>query len=128
MTRLALLLATLALSGCAPIASMPAHEKAFHALNLLDTGQTINTARRPDCYREIGFPTTQLVGEHPSELEIYATSASYSYLYHRFARIEPETRTGKLAQRALGWAIVGAKAATVWENNREGVRPWGSGC
>ncbi len=128
MTRLALLATLALLSGCETFSAMPAHEKTWHLLNAIDTGQTINAARRPDCWREVGFPTRQLAGEHPSEAGVYVTSAGYSYAYHRFARLEPETRAGRIAHQVVRWTVLLAKGATVKENHREGVRPWGGGC
>lgn len=126
--RLALLALSALLAGCGTLQQMPAHEKAFHALNLIDTGQTVHQAREPMCWREVGFPSRQLVGSHPSELEVYGLMAGYSLAYHKLSQWRPESRFGRVAKKVVIGVTLVAKGAQVVENDREGVRPWGNGC
>jgi hypothetical protein len=132
-----LLVCTMALcSGCG---SMPLHEQAFHTMNVIDTGQTIHIAREPSCYREVGFPTAQLHGDHPSEGEVYATMAAYSLAYH-YARkwLDRKVAESEPGSQEQGWWAVGratlfgavliGKAATIANNADIELQPWGRVC
>lgn len=123
---------------CTGCSNIPVHENAFHALNIIDTGQTINVARRPDCFREVGT-LRYVTGSTPSQSEVYLTLAAVSLAYHytnRWLDKKIESKeSGTQAQgnwiitRAVfnGVAIVG-KFVTVMNNADIGSEPWGGGC
>lgn len=139
MRRLLILLAVLYVQGCATWQEMPLHERAFHTMNIVDTGQTIHIAREPGCYREVGFPTRSLIGEHPSERDVYLTMAAYSLAYH-YARkwLDAKVEAAPSGSQEQGWWYVGraglfgailiGKAATIANNADIELSPWGSGC
>ncbi len=127
------------LTGCATWEEMPLHEKAFHTMNVIDTGQTINIARRPDCFREVGFPTQQLIGSHPSETEVYLTSAAFGLAYHYGRKwFDRKVESAPAGSQEQGWWVIGraslfgailiGKGATIANNADIGLSPWGNGC
>jgi hypothetical protein len=141
MKRLILAAALAATTGCSGLGGKPnSYEYAFHALNAVDMGQTINIAKRPDCWREVGFPTEYLVGNHPSESEVYATILLYSVGYHyanrwldkkvdkAFATDDPNRGIWYVGRAVFNVGWIFAKADTVIDNHDQGLRPWGDGC
>jgi len=137
-TILILLFAAIA-SGCTTIRQMPIHEKAWHAMNVIDAGQTIHIAREPSCYREVGFPTHALIGSHPSETEVYVTMAAFGLAYHYTNRwLDRKIASKESGTQAQGnWVITRAvfngvmlfgKGATIMNNADIELTPWGRGC
>ena len=126
--RFGVLLLAVFLSGCG---TMPGHEKAYHMLTLVDTAQTIHVAREA-CYRESGFPTRALIGEQPSEGEVYGVNALYSLGYHVVTRWLDARGEQSVFWRRVAVAYKAGRLAwksrSVIRNHREGLRPWGNGC
>lgn len=79
-----IILLTLALSGCASDMSRGtlASETAWQALNIIDAGQTVTTARNPTRFAEARLPTRLIIGDHPSEGGVYATMAAYGVIHY----------------------------------------------
>jgi len=126
------LLACLLLSGCATL-ERP-EEALWQTANAVDFSQTVNTARRPDCYHEGAFPTRLVLGEHPSTGAVLAFGAAYG-LFHLaisdyLRRQVEETELDRW--RALYWVWeLGTLADTghnVLHNHSIGLKPLGSGC
>lgn len=127
------------LQGCSTWQEMPLHEKTFHVMNAVDYGQTVNIARRPDCFREVGFPTKQMWGSHPSETEVALSSAAFSLAYHygrKWFDRKVESHPQGSQKRGL-WgvgratffgAVLIGKGATIANNADIGLTPFGSGC
>lgn len=114
-------------------------ELTWQVLNVIDAGQTINIARRPDCFREVGFPTQALIGEHPSESKVYATMALYSVAFHYASKWleNKDTRNYQgdynspwhVARVTFNIILISSKLYTVVNNYNVGVKPWsGGGC
>ena len=139
-TRILTILLASCLAGCATWEEMPPYEKAWQAMNVIDAGQTIHIAREPSCYREVGFPTQTLIGEHPSQSEVYATMAAYALAYHwttkwldrkveRAFERQSDTRGIWYSLRvAFHGGMIISKGATIVNNQSIGLDPWGSGC
>lgn len=143
-TALAVLAITSTLSGCAftiPLGAdkhttvrVPAGEAVYQIFNAVDMATTVNIARRPDCYREVGYPTANLIGEHPSvrNVELYwAADATLHAIVSTWLNREAEA-TGSKAWRAAyaTWQIgsAGLSAYVVAHNLRDGLRPFGAQC
>ena len=134
-----ILLAVLVLTGCSTFREMPVYEKAWHAMNVIDAGQTIHIAREPSCYREVGFPTQALIGSHPSETEVYLTMAAFGLAYHYTSRwLDRKIASKPSGTQAQGNWIIGrgifqgvllvGKGATILNNADIELTPWGTGC
>jgi len=149
--KLIILLCLCVLSGCSllmPIeyldndnkvrSSMTDAEKVWHVMNVIDTAQTINIARAPECYKESNPLTRALIGEHPSTGNVIAIGVLYSVLYraanqyiedHNIINSDGYFDTGwgyaKLGLDVLGLAT---KGFTIGHNHTIGLRPFGSGC
>jgi len=94
------------LSGC----SMPKSEIYFHAVNAIDTYQTIEIGSNP-CYIETG--TAQpILGDQPKPAETIALMATVSILYHLSLKKWPDSPTAKLIR---GMFIAG-KTKVVHDN------------
>lgn len=113
-------------------------ESAWHALNAVDVMQSIHIANSPNCFREVGFPTAQLFGDHPSKEEFVVSGIIYSLGYRAISswletkereQEDPDAkdnwRTGRIVWHALTLAT---KAFTVGRNHANGLRPFGEGC
>lgn len=140
----AVLVATLALSaiGCTTLRtptqtsdSFPsaALEGVYQVANGLDNATTINLARRPDCYREVGFPTAEALGHHPSPQSVEAywvvESALHFTVSHWLDReVDATDNNGWRAARIV-WHVVTIAGATrgAVDNYRIGLRPFGAG-
>lgn len=133
----ALLMAVLGcLSGCSTLQrtardhGVALTEASWQALHAVDFSQTVTIARQPDRYREEGFPTEWLIGEHPSENAVEASWAAFALLHLAV--------TGYLAARvdrgpAWRWALYGwealtiaESAVTVGQNAAIGLQPFGA--
>lgn len=114
----------LCLTGC---------ETTFQVLNAVDFSQTVNTARRPDCYEE-GDPLARaIIGEHPSEAGVIAYGVAYGAAHYAISawldrQVEATDDDGWIWIRK-GWhlvTIIGA-ADNVIHNHSIGLRPFSSG-
>lgn len=125
--------------GCASFDEMHGYEVAWHTMNAIDAGQTIHIAREPSCYREVGFPTQALIGDHPSERDVYLTMAAYSLAFHytnrwldkKVASKEPGTQSQGnwvIARAVFNGVGLVTKFVTIMDNADIGLEPWGSGC
>ncbi len=140
LTLICVLLALCVLTGCESMGGKPnGYEYAWHAMNVVDAGQTIHIAREPTCYREVGFPTQALIGEHPSQSEVYLTMAAYGLFYHYTNRwldnkVEAAPsgtqRQGNwvIARAVFNGAMILGKGATIMNNADIELSPWGRGC
>lgn len=109
-------------------------ESTWHALNVLDTAQTLNIASSPECFSEADPLTRSIIGKHPGKSEVVAIGVAYSLAFHYIGRwlkskAEEDPDSGWVDARA-GWTVlsVGTKALTVGRNHAIGLRPFGSGC
>lgn len=145
------MLVAMVLSGCQLImpveyedndgkirSSMTSDEKMWHAMNVIDTAQTVHLARSPECFRESNPMTKAIIGEHPSTGEAIAIGVLYSVAYRMANQyIEDKityTSDGYYAN-GWGWAKVSlsvfglvTKGFTIGNNHVIGLRPFGSGC
>ena len=110
-------------------------EYAWQGLHAVDTYQTMQIARNPQCFEEADPLTRTLIGSHPSEAEVAAVMIAYSighayvsgWLRERtedaFERETP-ARGGWYVARAV-WTVGGllAKGAVVAHNNSIGLGP-----
>lgn len=129
------------LSGCSSLSGKPeGFEYAYHALNVVDMGQTIHIAREPDCYYEKGFPTKEIIGRHPDQEEVYALMAAYSVGFHymnrwldnkaseSYMKQDGHYNKWKFARGVFNATSFYYKADAVVSNHDKGLRPWGNGC
>lgn len=145
------LLATLVLSGCQLImpveyddndghirSSVTSDEKLWHAMNVIDTAQTIHLARSPECYSESNFLTKKLIGEHPSTEQAIAVGILYSLVYRMTNQyIEDRITYTADGYYGNGWGVAKitlsvlglvTKGFTISSNHVIGMKPFGSGC
>lgn len=119
------------LAGCQ---SMPTHEIAWQSLHAVDTYQTMNIARNPDCFREADPLTRAIVGEHPSTGEVAAVMVAYSLGHWYVSRyldrkVDESSATdanrGTLYVLRAAWIVGGlfGKAVVVGRNNALGLGP-----
>ncbi len=124
------------LAGCASLPGIPDSgrtEFAFQALNAVDYAQTINIARRPDCYHETDSVTSRLIGAHPSSGAVagmWAAQATAHYYVTRWLDREVDS-TDATGWRITRWIWLGA---TFWmaghhvvQNHSIGLRPFSGG-
>lgn len=135
LARALLMMMGTALAGCSTlqhVADQPGlalTEASWQALHVADFAQTVTVARQPDRYREEGFPTELLIGEHPSESAVEGAWAGFALLHLAV--------TGYLAARvdrgrAWRWALYGWEALTIGDaavsvaqNASLGLQPFG---
>lgn len=77
MHRTAIIVLVTCLSGCVIRLDgvsrwQPAIEDVYQAASAVDFAQTVNIARRHDCYNEIGRPTRLVIGSKPSVGRVWA--------------------------------------------------------
>jgi hypothetical protein len=111
-------------------------ELAYQLASGLDYSTTVNIARRPDCYREVGFPTRQILGEHPSVSGVKAYWALTGVAHIAVsAWLDREVEaTDEDAWRAvrIAWHVISMVSAAesthrYLENTKIGLRPFGTG-
>lgn len=145
------LLAALALTGCQLImpveyedndkqvrSSFTSDEKMWHAMNIIDTAQTIHLARSPECFRESNFLTKELIGEHPSVGNVIAIGVIYSLAYrmaNQYIENHISYNSDGYYDNGWGYAKIGlsvfglvSKGYTIGNNHVIGMKPFGSGC
>lgn len=110
-----------------------AFEGAFQIANAYDYAQTINTARRPDCYRENDPFTRRIIGVHPSSGAVgamWAAQAGAHLLVTRWLDREVDA-TDQSGWKAARWIwhglTLGNAVMNVMRNNEIGLRPFGDG-
>lgn len=136
-----LILAIAALcSGCATIEpSSTKAEAVWQGLNVLDTAQTLNIAKRPDCFSEINPVSHALVGSKPNVAQVLGLGLAYAWSHDRISgwldrkvtdAIMADNNVGGWYTLRMGWHVVGlvGKVAAVTNNNAIGMRPMGAGC
>jgi len=108
-------------------------EAAYQVSNAFDFATTVNTARRPDCYHEAGFPTEQIIGRHPSSSSVeayWAVSSAVHYTVSRWLDREVDA-TDSDVWRAARWTwhvlTIAASVKADVNNYRIGLRPFGTG-
>lgn len=75
-----LLLVLVLLNGCAVYQDMSPQEKAWQALHLVDSAQTMNIVNN-DCYDEGAFLTRKIIGEQPEKERVIAWAVGSSLLH-----------------------------------------------
>jgi len=91
------------LSGCTTIKEMPTSELWFHAMNAVDTHQTIYAGSKPECYREANGIANAFLGDSPEPLETIVYMAAWSVLYHWTVQKWPDAPAAKF-MRAI-WVV-----------------------
>jgi hypothetical protein len=99
-----------------------ATETIWQTLNVVDTGQTISIARNPGVYEEVGFPTKDIIGSHPTESKVYAVMAAYAVLHlgvsYLLDRLDTDGTGGwHIASLAWKYGTLGNKGYAVWHNS-----------
>lgn len=69
------------MAGCALSPEARNTEIAYQALNVIDTGQTISTARNPNVYSEADPITRSIIGAHPTTAHVYEAMAAIAILH-----------------------------------------------
>lgn len=131
-------------------------EAAWHAENIVDMGQTVHIAnsRRTDeqmatwaakdmtaeryCFQEVNPLTRSLIGKHPSQKEVIASSILWSMAYRGISEFIARRDTqNEYGERNSPWYVarwvwhvgmLGAKTWQVGHNSSMGLKPFGSGC
>lgn len=132
--RLIMLAAALCLSGCATLSidssSVPT-EGAYQALNAIDMSQTVMTARNPAHFWEHDWPTTALIGRHPSTGGVVAYGALVGAAHYAVTgwldRQVDATGSSNWATARWVWRL-GTLVSPVYNiinNHQIGLRPFG---
>lgn len=118
--------------------SLSPAEITWHAMNIIDMGQTLNIARRPDCYTEHNFLTRALIGEHPSTQSVIISSVAFSLVYRAASQfIEEHDHINEDGNHDTPWVLAKyslnvlgllTKGTTVFNNYKIGLKPFGSEC
>jgi hypothetical protein len=110
-------------------------ETTWHALNVLDTAQTLHVAAAPECYHEADPLTRTIIGKHPGKGEVAAIGAAYSLAVHYIGKwLKRKADDGgpdsgwNEARAGFHILAIGSKLVTVSRNHAIGLRPFGSGC
>jgi hypothetical protein len=107
-------------------------EQAYQALSAVDFAQTINTARRPDCFVEQGFASV-FIGRSPSVASVglfWAAQAVTHAVITRWLENQAENVPGRGWDGALHmWQTltIGLTTYDVAHNASIGLRPFGDG-
>lgn len=123
----------LCLSGCTSLPSA-AVDKAYYFTNTIDYAQTINIAKRPDCYYENDVVTRNLIGRQPSESKVaaaFVVETSVHYAVSRWLDSKADNEGTKFwytAANAFQWLKLANSTYNVVHNHSIGLRPLGSGC
>lgn len=119
-----LLIALISLSGCA---SMSTEEKVWQGMHAIDTLQTLQISRNPECFKEADPITSRLIGKHPSEGKVIAWAITSSYLYHKMA--EKVEKSDSFISKAgfYGFTLL-TKGITIGNNERIGLHFYGAEC
>lgn len=140
LIALAILLMAACCTGCATLESSSTKAEAvWQGLNALDTAQTVNIARRPDCFSEVDPLTSTLIGKKPDTAEVLAVGLAYAWAHDRVSGwLDRKVESAVVNDRNVGgwyvgrflWHAVGlvGKAHTVNNNHRIGMRPFGAEC
>jgi len=111
-------------SGCQSIKDMSRHELAWQSLHAVDIAQTLNAANDP-CYIE-AFPVTQsLIGEQPSNSEVFAWGIGTAVGHYLVTQGLQYANAPTWLQKVWGYTTIGHTAYTVADNHRNGVRMFG---
>jgi hypothetical protein len=109
-------------------------ELTYQSLNAADFSETINAARRPDCYRESDWPTADLIGSHPTEGRVYGAWSAYGLAHWAISSWldrevdATDSRAWRIARAAWHVLTIGNAAWHVARNYGGGARPFGRGC
>jgi hypothetical protein len=118
-------IAALALAGCSDL-PISRTEQVYQVVNAVDWAQTVNIARRPDCYKESGWPTEFLIGAHPRVASVAVFGVAQAVAHAVVSTwLEHEGWTKTLAV----WQVltIGNETYNVVNNARIGERPFGDG-
>lgn len=115
-----------ALSGCA---ELPSHwsseskieEGVYQAVHVIDAGQTLYIASRPESWREAGSGNA-IIGSHPNQTEVYEWWAATAYV-HAFVASVMECDNAPVWMRRT-WQVVTIvdAAAAVRHNHNVGIK------
>ncbi len=121
------------LSGCSTLPESGRTELAYQVLNAADFAQTVNIARRPDCYIESNPVTSRLIGEHPSTGAVagaWAAQAMAHYLVSNWLDREVDATDAKgwRVTRSIWQALtIGMAGYNVARNHNMSLRAFGDG-
>jgi len=129
MPRWPLLILITLLGGCSHMTTQTKWLQAGHGLLMAaDSSQTIQGQNAPDCYREAGWPTRDIIGEHPSESAIVGFQALRFVLHSSVSnwldkKVSNDDDEGWRWIRA-GWHVLSFayEIDVVRRNHNEGLR------
>lgn len=116
------------LAGCSTVREMSPQEKLWQALHAVDSAQTLQIARHPDCYREIGWGTQELIGEHPSEVNVVAWAIGSAAAHAWVSSWLEDHHAPKWAQWTWHTLTIARSADYVKNNFEQGLSPTGAHC
>lgn len=118
-------IAALALAACSDL-PISRTEQVYQVANALDWAETINVARRPDCYAEGGWPTKSIIGAHPSVGSVVIFGAAQAVLH---ALVSTWLDREGWARTLAVWqaSTISIESYDVVHNTRMGLRPFASG-
>jgi|HubBroStandDraft_5_1064220.scaffolds.fasta_scaffold01988_3 hypothetical protein len=108
-------------------------EILYQGVSGADFATTVSIARQSRCYREVGFPTAQIIGSHPSVGAVegwWAVQATSHYMISQWLDREIEAtdsqwwRGTRVAWQTL---TLGYSSYNVAHNISIGLRPFSSG-
>lgn len=139
----------LTLSGCAalgpevPMSTVDSHEQnmaiaetAWQSLNIIDTLQTVQIAKNPNCYRESDIVTRHLIGEHPSQGKAIGIGIVYGVAHFAITKwLDYNDTLDEHGEYSSGWHVANIswqaltlldKGVAVGNNFTIGLTPFNS--
>lgn len=114
LVRLVAILPLLLIAGCSTYGRMSTPEKAWQGMHAIDTLQTIQIAKHPDCYME--NTSAWAIGEHPSTGRVLVFMAAASYLHAKVSYLLDDYGADPTWIRAWDWISLLTKGYTVGHN------------
>ena len=120
-----MLLLAVTAAGCE---TLPPAEAVWQTAHLIDTAQTMQIAKNPECYHEKNPITRSLIGKHPSEEAVVAWGIGMAVAHYQVTRLLTRYEAPRWVQ--WGWQAVsiGSTGAAVVNNHEIGLRPFGTDC
>jgi hypothetical protein len=111
-------------TACAALPISPA-EQVYQVANAIDWVQTINVARQPQCYREVGWPTESIIGRHPNVTGVLVFGAVQAVLH---AAVSAWLENNHWTHTLAVWQTltIGNEVVDVARNAGLGMRPFGA--
>jgi hypothetical protein len=122
MRTLLACLCCIALWGCAWSPETKLEEATYQAFSAYDTAQSMQQAKRPDCYQESRFPTVNLLGRHPSASSQLEWGVARGAIHIGVTSLLEAEDAPVWVRRVWQGVTIGIEAGESWHNQTLGLR------